>query len=78
MSLSQRKGCDAGHVQRGVEREAADLEASIGGTVDRQTSAMDIFGIFLMISSKAAKPPGTANCGDWLKHASNGTAMLTK
>jgi hypothetical protein len=28
----------------------ADLEASIGGTVDRQTSAMDIFGIFLIIS----------------------------
>jgi len=78
MARPQRKGCDAGHVRHGVEREAADLEASIGGTVDRQTSAMDIFGIFLMISSKAAKPPGTANCGGWLKHASNGTAMLTK
>jgi hypothetical protein len=56
----------------------ADLEASIGGTVDRQTSAMDIFGISLIISSKAAKPPGTANCGGCLKRPSNGTAILTK
>jgi len=78
MSRPRRKGCDAGHVRHGVEREVAGLETSIGGTVDCQTSAMDIFGIFLIISSKAAKPPGTANCGGCLKHASNGTAMLTK
>jgi hypothetical protein len=42
MSRPQRKRCDAGHVQHRVEREAADLEASIGGTVDCQTSTMDI------------------------------------
>jgi hypothetical protein len=42
MSLPQRKGCDAGHVRHRVEREVADLEASIGGTVDCQTSTMDI------------------------------------
>jgi hypothetical protein len=66
MSRPQRKGCDAGHVQRGVEREAADLEASIGGTVDRQTSAMDIFGIFLMISQarrQNRRAPQTAAVG---------------
>ena len=34
MSLPQRKRCDAGHVGHRVEREAADLEANIGGTVD--------------------------------------------
>jgi hypothetical protein len=42
MSRPQRKGCDAGHVRHRVERESADLEASSGGTVDCQTSAMDI------------------------------------
>jgi hypothetical protein len=34
MSLPQRKRCDTGHVRHGVEREVADLEASIAGTVD--------------------------------------------
>jgi len=42
MSRPQRKGCDAGHIRHRVEREVADLEASIGGTVDCQTSTMDI------------------------------------
>src|SRR5882724_7950724 len=53
MSRPQRKSCDVGHVRHRVEREVADLEVSIGGTVDCQTSTMDIFRIFLMISSKA-------------------------
>ena len=43
MSLPQRKGCDAGHVRHRVEHEVAGLEASIGGTVDCQTSTLDIF-----------------------------------
>jgi hypothetical protein len=42
MSRPQRKGCDAGHVRHRVEREVADLEASIAGTVDCQSSTMDI------------------------------------
>jgi len=42
MSLPQRKGCDAGHVRHGAERGVADLEASIVGTVDCQTSTIDI------------------------------------
>jgi len=43
MSLPQRKGCDAGHVRHRFEHEVAGLEASIGGTVDCQTSTLDIF-----------------------------------
>jgi len=78
MARPQRKGCDAGHVRHCVECEMADLEASIGARSIARLRQWDIFGIFLIISNKAAKPPGTANCGGCLKHASNGTAILTK
>ena len=71
MSLPQRKGCDAGHVRHGAERGVADLEASIVGTVDCQTSTIDI-------SDDLKQGGQTAGAPRTVAVSSNRTAILTK
>jgi hypothetical protein len=74
MSLPQRKGRDAGHVRHRVGPGVADLEASIGGTVDCQTSTMDILDDL----EQGGQTAGRRELGRWLKRLSNRTAILTK
>jgi hypothetical protein len=74
MSRPQRKACDAGHVRHRVEHEVADLEASIGGTVDYQTSTMDIFDDLKQGSQTA----GHRELRRLPKTLLNRTAILTK